>query len=93
MFMTERERPWAITRRPAGHLIAPRGDERVGDVANVIFGNGWIVNDKDEVFIYYASSDTRMHVATTTVDKLIDYVTNAPEDGCARRHRWPNAIN
>lgn len=81
MFMTELERPWVVTHRPAGHLIAPRGNERVGDVSNVIFGNGWVVNPSNEVFIYYASSDTRMHVATSTVDKLLDYVINTPEDG------------
>ncbi|MDQ2076052.1 4-O-beta-d-mannosyl-d-glucose phosphorylase Mgp130 [Marinimicrobium sp. ABcell2] len=81
MFMTELERPWVVSHRPAGHFIAPRGDERVGDVSNVVFTNGWIVNDKNEVFIYYASSDTRLHVATSTVDKLVDYVTNTPEDG------------
>lgn len=81
MFMTELERPWVVTHRPAGHFIAPKGDERVGDVSNVTFANGWIVNENDEVFIYYASSDTRMHVATSTVDKLVDYVVNTPEDG------------
>ncbi|MCR4597138.1 MAG: glycosidase, partial [Lachnospiraceae bacterium] len=63
-----------------GLLIGPRGDERVGDVSNVVFTNGAIVNDRNEVFIYYASSDTRMHVATTTIDKLIDYVFNTPAD-------------
>lgn len=81
MFMTELERPWVITHRPAGHFIAPHGEERVGDVSNVTFANGWIVNENNEVFIYYASSDTRMHVATTTVEKLIDYCKHTPEDG------------
>lgn len=81
MFLTERERPWVVTHRPAGHLIAPQGEERVGDVSNVVFGNGWIVNERNEVFIYYASSDTRMHVATTTLEKLVDYVIHTPEDG------------
>ena len=81
MFMTELNRPWVVTHRPAGHFIAPQGDERVGDVSNVTFANGWIVNEKNEVFIYYASSDTRMHVATSTVEKLIDYCKNTPEDG------------
>jgi len=61
-------------------LIGPRNNERVGDVSNVVFTNGAIVNDDNEVFIYYASSDTRLHVATTTIDKLIDYVFNTPED-------------
>ncbi len=81
MFMTELERPWVVTHCPAGHFMAPEGDERVGDVSNVLFTNGWIVNDKNEVFIYYASSDTRLHVATSTLDKLVDYVINTPEDG------------
>ena len=61
-------------------MIGPRGEERVGDVSNVVFTNGAIVNDNNEVFIYYASSDTRMHVATTTIDRLIDYVFNTPQD-------------
>ncbi len=81
LFMTELERPWIVTHRPAGHFISPHGEERVGDVSNVTFSNGWIVNEKSEVFIYYASSDTRMHVATSTVDKLIDYCKHTPEDG------------
>ena len=65
---------------PSGLLIGPRGEERVGDVSNVVFTNGAIANEKGEVFIYYASSDTRMHVATTTIDKLIDYVFETPSD-------------
>jgi len=81
MFMTELDRPWVVTHRPAGHFISPHGDERVGDVSNVTFSNGWIVNEKNDVYIYYASSDTRMHVATSTVAKLIDYCKNTPEDG------------
>ena len=81
MFMTELARPWVISHRPAGHFIAPHGAERVGDVSNVVFSNGWIVNEKNEVFIYYAASDTRMHVATSSVKKLIDYCKNTPEDG------------
>lgn len=80
MFMTELERPWVITHAPAGHFIAPEGEERVGDVSNVVFANGWTLKD-NQVNIYYASSDTRMHVATTTLDKLIDYVKNTPADG------------
>lgn len=81
IFMTELERPWVVSHRPGGHFIAPHGSERVGDVSNVAFSNGWIVNEKNEVFIYYASSDTRMHVATSTVDALVDYCINTPEDG------------
>ncbi|MBC8080359.1 MAG: glycosidase, partial [Gorillibacterium sp.] len=65
---------------PGGHLIAPEGIERVGDVSNVVFTNGVIVRDNGDVFIYYASSDTRCHVATTTVDRLIDYVLHTPAD-------------
>ncbi|MES2822546.1 MAG: 4-O-beta-d-mannosyl-d-glucose phosphorylase Mgp130 [Pseudomonadota bacterium] len=80
LFLTELERPWIVTHSPAGHFIAPHGDERVGDVSNVTFSNGWIANEKNEVFIYYASSDTRMHVATTSIEKLIDYCKNTPED-------------
>lgn len=81
MFMTELDRPWVVSHRPGGHFIAPQGEERVGDVSNVVFSNGWIVNENQEVFIYYASSDTRLHVATSSVDKLVDYVINTPEDG------------
>lgn len=81
MFMTELERPWVVSHRPGGHFIAPQGPERVGDVSNVVFTNGWIVNEDNEVFIYYASSDTRMHVATSSVEQLVDYVTHTPEDG------------
>ncbi|EGF91565.1 hypothetical protein ABI_29820 [Asticcacaulis biprosthecium C19] len=80
MFMTDLNAPWKVTYAPGGHLIAPQGDERVGDVSNVCFSNGWIVNDKDEVYIYYASSDTRLHVATSSVARLIDYCKNTPSD-------------
>lgn len=81
MFMTDLEKPWIVTHRPGGHFIAPQDGERVGDVSNVVFSNGWLVNEKNEVFIYYASSDTRMHVATSSIEQLMDYVTNTPEDG------------
>lgn len=81
MFMTDLHKPWLVTHRPGGHFIAPKGSERIGDVSNVTFANGWIVNDNNEVFIYYASSDTRMHVATTTLEQLLDYCKNTPEDG------------
>lgn len=80
-FMTDLHEPWKIIHKPGGHLIAPEGNERVGDVSNVVFSNGWIVNDQGEVNIYYASSDTRMHVATTTIEQLVDYCKNTPEDG------------
>lgn len=81
MFMTDLHEPWRITHAPGGHFIAPEGDERTGDVSNVVFSNGWIRNAQDEVFIYYGSSDTRMHVATSTVAQLLDYVKNTPPDG------------
>ena len=79
-FATDLNDPSKVIAEPSGMLIGPRDWERVGDVSNVVFTNGAIVNDKNEVFIYYASSDTRLHVATTTIDKLIDYVFNTPQD-------------
>jgi 4-O-beta-D-mannosyl-D-glucose phosphorylase len=81
LFMTDLKDPSLVTHRPGGHFIAPEGEERVGDVSNVVFSNGWVVRESGEVLIYYASSDTRMHVATSTVDKLIDYCLHTPEDG------------
>jgi 4-O-beta-D-mannosyl-D-glucose phosphorylase len=81
VFLTDLSEPWRITYKPAGHFLSPMGDERVGDVSNVVFSNGWICNQAGEVFIYYASSDTRMHVATSSVDQLLDYVKNTPADG------------
>jgi 4-O-beta-D-mannosyl-D-glucose phosphorylase len=79
-FATALDNPAKVIAEPSGLLIGPRGEERVGDVSNVVFTNGAIVKDNGEVFIYYASSDTRVHVATTTVDQLVDYVFNTPED-------------
>ena len=79
-FATALDDPTKVIAEPSGFLIAPLGRERVGDVSNVVFTNGAIVNEKNEVFIYYASSDTRLHVATTTLDRLTDYVFNTPED-------------
>ncbi len=81
MYMTDLEEPWRRIASPAGYLIAPVGAEYVGDVMNVVFSNGWIVDDDGKVFIYYASSDTRLHVATSTVDRLVDYCLNTPPDG------------
>ena len=80
LMLSELERPWVITHKPAGYFIAPMGGERVGDVSNVVFSNGWIERKNGDVFIYFASSDTRLHVATTTVSKLLDYVKNTPAD-------------
>lgn len=71
-----------VIHKPAGYFIAPEGEERVGDVSNVTFSNGWILDDDGEtLFIYYASSDTRLHVATTTLSQLLDYCQHTPEDG------------
>ncbi|MBR9999633.1 MAG: glycosidase [Cyclobacteriaceae bacterium] len=81
MFLTDLKEPWKIIRKPGGYFLAPEYDERVGDVSNVVFSNGWVEKDNGEVLIYYASSDTRSHVAVTTKEKLLDYVLNTPEDG------------
>lgn len=81
LFMTDIDDLTKIIYKPGGYFIAPEGDEMVGDVSNVLFCNGWIADDDGKVFIYYASSDSRMHVATSTIDKLLDYVMNTPEDG------------
>lgn len=81
MFMTDLNDLSRVIYKPAGYFIAPEGEERVGDVSNVVFGNGWVVDDNGRVLIYYASSDTRMHVAESTIDRLVDYVMNTPADG------------
>lgn len=81
LLVTDLEEPWRVIYAPGGYFLAPEGPERVGDVSNVVFSNGWAVNERDEVFIYYGSSDTRLHVATTTVEKLVDYARNTPPDG------------
>lgn len=81
MYMTSLEKPWEKIASPGGYLMAPVGEEYIGDVMNVLFSNGWIADEDGKVFIYYASSDTRMHVATSTVDQLVDYCMNTPQDG------------
>lgn len=81
MFMTDLKDPSKVIARPGGHFIAPEDEERIGDVSNVTFANGWVERANGEVLIYYGSSDTRMHVATSTVEKLVDYCLNTPEDG------------
>jgi 4-O-beta-D-mannosyl-D-glucose phosphorylase len=81
LFMTDLKDITKVTHKPAGYFMAPEGAERVGDVSNVVFSNGWIADEDGTVFIYYASSDTRQHVATTTIDRLLDYVMNTPADG------------
>lgn len=80
MFLTDINDPSKVIAKPGGYFIAPEGEERVGDVSNVVFSNGWVTKANGQVLIYYASSDTRMHLATSTVDKLLDYVINTPED-------------
>ncbi|HTX19920.1 MAG TPA: glycosidase [Bacteroidota bacterium] len=81
LFLTDLKDPAKVIARPQGYFIAPEGEERIGDVSNVTFSNGWVKRGKGEVLIYYASSDTRMHVAASSVDRLLDYVLNTPEDG------------
>jgi 4-O-beta-D-mannosyl-D-glucose phosphorylase len=81
MFMTALNDITRVTHKPGGYFLAPEGEERIGDVSNVVFSNGWIAEKDGNVFIYYASSDSRMHVATSTIDQLVDYVTNTPADG------------
>jgi 4-O-beta-D-mannosyl-D-glucose phosphorylase len=80
LFVTDLAEPWRVTHAPGGYLLAPEGEERVGDVSNVLFSCGWIRDDDGTVFVYYASSDTRIHVATTSVDRLLDYARNTPPD-------------
>ncbi len=81
MYMTALDDPTRVIAQPGGYFLVPEGEEYIGDVMNVAFANGWIADEDGKVFIYYASSDTRMHVATSTIDKLIDYCMNTPEDG------------
>jgi len=81
LYLTDLVDPTKLIAEPAGYFMAPVDDERIGDVSNVLFSNGWIADDDGKVFIYYASSDTRMHVATSTIDKLLDYCLNSPADG------------
>ena len=81
MFMTDLTDLTKVTHKPAGYFIAPESEERIGDVSNVVFSNGWIADEDGTVYIYYASSDTRMHVAVSSIDKLLDYVMNNPQDG------------
>lgn len=81
LYMTSLDDPSELIASPGGYFMAPQGEERIGDVSNVLFSNGWIADDDGKVFIYYASSDTRMHVATSTIDRLVDYCFNTPSDG------------
>ena len=85
VFVTDLREPWKVIAEPGGFLIAPREGERTGDVSNVVFTNGAVARENGDVFIYYASSDTRLHVATTTVDKLLDYAFHTPPDALRSR--------
>ncbi|MGI4870906.1 MAG: glycoside hydrolase family 130 protein [Janthinobacterium lividum] len=80
LFLTDLQNPTQVTHKPGGYFLAPEGEERIGDVSNVVFSNGWVLGDDGLVRIYYASSDTRTHVATSTIDQLLDYVVNTPAD-------------
>ena len=80
MFMTDLNDLTKVTHKPGGYFLAPEGEERVGDVSNVVFCNGWIADDDGTVYIYYASSDSRLHVASTSIQQLLDYVKHNPED-------------
>ena len=79
--MTALEDPTKVIAQPAGYFMVPEGGEYVGDVLNVLFSNGWIADEDGKVFIYYASSDTRLHVATSSIDRLVDYCMNTLPDG------------
>ncbi len=81
MFLTDLEKPYKVIAEEGGYLLAPEGEERIGDVSNVVFSNGWVARKTGEVLIYYGSSDTRLHVAVSSIDKLLDYVLNTPPDG------------
>jgi len=81
LFLTDLQQPWKVIAKPGGYFIAPEGAERIGDVSNVVFSNGWVARADGSVLIYYASSDTRLHVATSTIGRLLDYVRNTPSDG------------
>ncbi len=80
LFMTDLREPWSVTHAPGGYFMAPRGQERVGDVSNVVFSNGWIADPDGTVFIYYASSDTRVHVALSSVERMLEFVQHTPPD-------------
>jgi len=92
VFMTALDQPWKIINYPGGYFMAPDNEERVGDVSNVLFSNGWIADEDGNLFIYYASSDTRLHVAESSIDQLVDYCINTPPDqqrsaACVKQRR------
>lgn len=93
MFMTDLKDITKVIHKPGGYFMAPEGIERVGDVSNVLFANGWIKNDDGTVFIYYASSDVKMHVAVTSIERLLDYVMKTPEDGFSSQTSVKTILN
>ncbi len=85
VFLTDLHEPWRVIARPGGYFLAPQGQERVGDVSNVVFCNGWIAAADGRIFIYYASSDTRIHVAVSSIERLLDYALHTPADALTSR--------
>ena len=81
LYMTALDDPTRVIAQPGGYFLVPEGEEYIGDVMNVAFANGWIADEDGRVYIYYASSDTRMHVATSTIERLVDYCLHTPADG------------
>ena len=92
MFLTDLEDITRVIYKPAGYFLAPEGEERIGDVSNVVFSNGWIADEDGAIFIYYASSDVRTHVATSTIDQLLDYVMHTPADGFSSKASVKNLV-
>jgi len=80
LFLCDLHEPWRVTHSPGGYFLAPEGQELIGDVSNVVFSSGWVPRANGDIFIYYGASDTRMHVATSSIERLLDYVTNTPVD-------------
>ncbi|MCE1252448.1 MAG: glycosidase [Anaerolineae bacterium] len=81
LYLSDLNEPWKVTHAPGGYFLAPVAEERIGDVSNVVFSNGWVARADGSVFLYYASSDTRIHVVTSSLDRLLDYAINTPPDG------------
>jgi 4-O-beta-D-mannosyl-D-glucose phosphorylase len=81
LYLSDLHEPWKVTHQPAGYFLAPEGEERIGDVSNVAFCNAWVCKPDGSILIYYASSDTRCHVVTSSIDRLLDYCLHTPEDG------------
>lgn len=92
VFVTDLQDPAKLIAEPGGFFIAPLGKERVGDVSNVVFTNGAIADDDGKVYVYYASSDTRMHVAETSIAQLLDYAFGTPAEPAAFRRLRPPAL-